>query len=166
MLIYSQTMSTFLLIKPCMSYTFHLYLLRSIWTHPCYSPTPTLCSKVLLRRRIKMQRIFPRSIRSAWHTEPPVSHPWEDWSPRRCLAPVPRTLIVVSVYIIMLFRFVTLFSDISILMLYVWTSWAHMMRTWHLRIWTMIIRCARSYICIVALVIIHLVPQLHVTIWL
>ena len=39
-----------------------------------------------------------------------------------------------------------------------------MMRTWHLRIRTMIIRCARSYICIVALVIIHLVPHVHVTI--
>ena len=38
------------------------------------------------------------------------------------------------------------------------------MRTWHLWIRTMIIRCARSYICIVAFVIIHLVPHVHVTI--
>jgi hypothetical protein len=39
-----------------------------------------------------------------------------------------------------------------------------MIRTWHLRIRTMIIRCAHSYICIVALVIIHLVLHVHVTI--
>jgi hypothetical protein len=41
-----------------------------------------------------------------------------------------------------------------------------MMRTWHHHIRPLIIRYARSYICIVILDIIHLVPHVHVIIWI
>jgi hypothetical protein len=99
-----------------------LYLLSTTCAHPCYFPHTPVCSKVLLRRRIKEQWSFLKSVSSAWHTEPPISRRLEEWSHSRNLAAVPRYSDSCKCLYSMFPALYKHCFDISIMLLYVWTS--------------------------------------------